>query len=1657
MTPLKDRASTYGAICHPDGTCSWRVWAPQAGQVNLLLSSPSGETKTFPMEKSGEDFELHLPGIAEGTRYGYSVDGGPLRPDPVSRWQPESVHTSSAVFSPDNFAWQCGDWQGVPRDELVIYELHTGTFTREGTFAAIVPRLATLKELGITAIELMPVSQFPGTRNWGYDGVFPYAVQNSYGGPQGLQAFVDECHAHGIGVILDVVYNHLGPEGNYLSEFGPYFSDRHSTPWGRAVNFDGPHSEGVRQFVLQNVRQWLRDFRVDGLRLDAVHAIIDDSPQHILAEIQQTANAEGEARGWPAHIIAESNLNDPRILDCPERGGYGLDAQWNDDFHHAVHVLLTNELEGYYADFEVPTRQLEKVYNDFFVLDGRYSKFRGRKHGDSVRHLSGDRFVVSLQTHDQCGNRPQGDRLHTMVTPQAQRLGACLLLLSPNIPMLFMGEEYGETRPFPFFCDFGDLALQEAVRNGRLEEFKDSHWVQEPFDPQSPQTYDCAKLSWYWPEETEQAGLRRLYTELTAARRRFLPLHDFVHRKAELLDNSILLLRRGDGDYPERQVVAAFNLTMNTLTFSGPSAATHRILLRSEDPRFGGEHRRGTDDETLHPYECIVVVPASDPQSHKSLNMPNLAHSSRKTSLMAVDSTGTSFSASGGSDYSSSKNLQPLLTEILDRVQACIDQQRLPVATYRLQMNRDFTLRRAIEFVPYLAELGIRDVYSSPLLKATSGSNHGYDVVAHDRINPEIGTEEDLREFSAVLKHKGMRLILDIVPNHMSVATAENAWWNDVLENGPSSPYSHYFDIDWMPIKSDLANKVLLPVLGEQFGKVLEEGLLKLIYEEGAFFLNVYELRYPIAPRSYQKILSHRLEHLQQTLDTNSPELSEYLSILTAIGNLPHNTETIPEKLEERRRETEVIKRRLRELVGRSPEIESFLQTSLQEINGEPAVPGSYDLLDDILQLQCYRLAYWRVAADEINYRRFFDINSLAAICVELPEVFEATHKLIFEWLDQGLIDGLRIDHPDGLFDPEGYLRQIQRRRFAQLCEKVLAEAESAAEDRLELKGALMAHWDDLPSRAKTPLTRPLYMVVEKILEHGEPFPADWAVHGTVGYEFLNALNGICVDPQGEKGLSATYSRFTGFSNDFGELAYLCKRLNVRNSMASELNVLAHRLDRISEQNRWTRDFTLNGLTRTLQELIACFGIYRTYVQRGKVSPRDRRFILQAIAQAKARQREMNEPAFDFLRDMLLLEARANSGDDERQAAELFVGKFQQLTGPIMAKAIEDTAFYRYGRLISLNEVGGSPDHFGTDLQEFHALNRRRLPAFSHGLSSTSTHDTKRSEDVRARIDVLSEIPREWSQAVSRWNRRNQACKTTLEGGYGPSRNDEYLLYQTMIGAWPEEGMTERTVERLQQYLVKAVREAKLSSSWINPNSDYEDACRKFITRICDSEHRHGFLKDIEAFALKVRIHGRWNSIAQLLLKIVSPGVPDFYQGSELELLTLVDPDNRSPVNEGLHRRMLETLLVLEAQPPQQMCETLLLSESFDLLKLHVTRQGLHLRKEHPDLFTAGEYLPLQVQGLHADCVVAVARKQENSIVLAVVPRWTVRISGFGGPAPLGESWGDTEIMLPQEFRGLSFRDSLTQTSWTGAEVIRLSDLFRSLPASLSVSVSGAE
>jgi maltooligosyltrehalose trehalohydrolase len=574
-----------------------------------------GDTKReVPMQREEAGCHFHSePNAPTGQKYMYRLDGGPERPDPCSLWQPDGVYGASAVVRPDQFRWMDQNWKGVRRAELVFYEVHVGTFSAEGTFDGVIPRLPDLHDLGITALEIMPVGQFPGSRNWGYDGVLAYAAQDTYGGPHGLQRLVNACHAAGLAVFLDVVYNHFGPEGNYLAEFGSYFTDRHTTPWGAAINYDRHDCDPVRNFVLDNVRMWLDEFHFDGLRLDAVHCIFDLGAKHILRAIQQVAEHVGSRRGWPATIVAESNLNDPRILYPPERGGHGLDAQWSDDFHHALHAVFTGERGGYYADFG-DAHQLARALECPFVYAGDYSRFRRRKHGALPEGLSGDRFVVCIQNHDQVGNRARGDRLSTLLgSPAKQRLASSLMLLSPYLPLLFMGEEYGEEAPFPFFCSFSDPGLVHAVREGRKREFGAFAWQGEVLDPQTEAAFAAAKLSWSWPEGTPRAGLRRLYRDLLAARREWPPLRDFVSRSARLLPDGkrgpILELVRGKAA-SGGSIQAFVNLSDQSQALPDCVPTGARALFSSEATDYGGGRDTVRAIAALAPFESIVVGPA---------------------------------------------------------------------------------------------------------------------------------------------------------------------------------------------------------------------------------------------------------------------------------------------------------------------------------------------------------------------------------------------------------------------------------------------------------------------------------------------------------------------------------------------------------------------------------------------------------------------------------------------------------------------------------------------------------------------------------------------------------------------------------------------------------------------------------------------------------------------------------------------------------------------------------------------------------------------------------------------------------------------------------------------------------------------------------------
>jgi (1->4)-alpha-D-glucan 1-alpha-D-glucosylmutase len=949
---------------------------------------------------------------------------------------------------------------------------------------------------------------------------------------------------------------------------------------------------------------------------------------------------------------------------------------------------------------------------------------------------------------------------------------------------------------------------------------------------------------------------------------------------------------------------------------------------------------------------------------------------------------------------------------------------RVPLCTYRLQFHKKFRFEDAKVLAPYLERLGVSHVYASPYFKAMPGSSHGYDVVDHNVLNPEIGTPEEYQDFCASFRARGLGQVLDFVPNHMGIER-DNAMWDDVLENGPSSIYSKYFDIDWDPVKEELKGKVLLPVLGDQYGIILDRGELQLSFASGAFSLHYYDRSFPIAPRQYAAFLGHRLGELQTELGPNHPHLVELQSILTAIGHLPRRTETEPAKLVERNREKEVIKRRLATLSAESAPIRGFIQKNVRIFNGTPGEARSFDRLDGVLGGCSYRLAHWRVAGEEINYRRFFDINALAAIRVEDREVFDSVHALVFRLISEGKVHGLRIDHPDGLFDPTAYFLDLQERYWVERTHQEFARAghpiELWTQVESEVRRLFRAEVSEQPD---SPLTRGLYVVAEKIQGGRERVPEAWAIAGNTGYRFANVTGGLFVNRENERLLTDTYARFIGRRPDFRELVYEKKKLIMASSMASEINVLARELNRISEMNRRTRDFTLNSLRRALVEFIALFPVYRSYVDGSReVDQRDTQYIEWTIARAKEQDPTTNISIFDFLQAVLLRRYPEDLRPEEREVMLRFAMKVQQVTGPVMAKAVEDTVFYIYNRLVSLNEVGGEPERFGTTLETFHLRNQERAERWSGSLCATSTHDTKRSEDVRARLNVISELPEEWRSCVRRWSRLNRRLKRNPTT---PDPNDEYLFYQSVVGAWPMEASLsapglQSFRERLEQYMLKAIREAKVNTSWVNLNPGYEAAMTEFV-RATLSQRNPQFLQEAELFAKRIERPGQLNSIAQVLLKVGSPGVTDVYQGCELWDLSLVDPDNRRPVDFALRSRLLEELDREAEGDRLGLCRRLFESMGDGRIKLFVLSQALRFVRRHQSLFRS-EYLPLSASGPSEGHLICFLRRRGEAVAIVIAPRLVTPLLDHGG---LSAQLRHTYVHLPTELRDVSLKDVFT-------------------------------
>ncbi|MCI0379741.1 MAG: malto-oligosyltrehalose synthase [Gemmataceae bacterium] len=1050
---------------------------------------------------------------------------------------------------------------------------------------------------------------------------------------------------------------------------------------------------------------------------------------------------------------------------------------------------------------------------------------------------------------------------------------------------------------------------------------------------------------------------------------------------------------------------------------------------------------------------------------------------------------------------------------IRDLVDDIITQRRTPQATYRLQLHAGFAFEQARQLVTYLHELGISDVYVSPILQARPSSPHGYDICDHGRINAELGGEDGFNSFATQLQKQGLGLILDMVANHMGVNHHSNRWWMDVLENGPSSIYASYFDIDWRPVNPSLQDKVLLPILGDQYGAELESGRIRLAYEDGAFCLYCYETKLPVAPQTYKQILEFQLDALAKNLGDDNVHLLELRSIVTALGYLPpRTTELTPDKIEERNREKEIIKKRLAALVNASPEVRSTIDATVTVFNGKPGEPHSFDLLDGLIEAQAFRPAYWRVATEEINYRRFFDINDLAAIRVERPEVFQATHQVLLKLLAEGKATGLRIDHPDGLWNPTEYFRRLQR-NYCMLRVRGALDVERQADG---IEQEVVAR---LNSRAGA---WPLYVVAEKILWEKEPLPRDWAVDGTTGYDFLNAANGLFINSDHRDRFDEIFSAFIGSRLEFAPLVKACQQTILRVSMVSELNALSHQLDRISERNRRYRDFTLNSLAFAIREIIASLLIYRTYITGpDNVPARDRGFLEEAVEDAKTRNPRTAEAIFDFVRDTLLFRTLEDFRDEDRPRIIEWVMKFQQLTGPVLAKGLEDTAYYVFNRLVSLNEVGGHPNQFGLCVDAFHRQNQQRLAHWPNAMLATSTHDTKRGEDVRARINVLSEIPAEWQQALERWRKLNADKKALADGKPAPDANDEYLLYQILVGAWPIQPLDGAGMhafrKRIVQYMHKATREAKIHTSWINPNVEYDEAVRDFVTRLLPDPvgarqsadgagvsalaaslpagdgtpaankavtavatgdgpgvrgkavaslpaERSGsytgadpFLKDLSELQRRVAYFGYFNSLSQTLLKLTCPGVPDIYQGTELWDLSLVDPDNRRPVDFESRRTLLRGLRQRMKESGGNLvpfCKELLHNMGDGRIKMYLIHRALVQRRSQPTLYREGTYEPLQVVGAKARHVCAFRRVYEDHEIIVVTPRLVCGLAGGGERPPMGKDvWQDTAVVVSGSehlrYRNYFTGESLTSVAREGAAPLFLSDVLAHFPVAL--------
>ncbi len=927
------------------------------------------------------------------------------------------------------------------------------------------------------------------------------------------------------------------------------------------------------------------------------------------------------------------------------------------------------------------------------------------------------------------------------------------------------------------------------------------------------------------------------------------------------------------------------------------------------------------------------------------------------------------------------------------------EEMKIPWATYRLQLCPAFGFGETEKILDYLSDLGISDIYAAPILKPVKGCPHGYDVVDHSLINPELGGLEGFERLSQAAQRKGLGWIQDIVPNHMAYSS-ENKMLMDVFENGPLSSYAKYFDFQFDHPCENLKNKILAPFLGEFYGHCLEENQIQIIYNEKGFFVRYFDLMFPVRIDSYFSLLTYHLPSLAEQFTPDNENLFKFMEITQWLRMFSSVADPV-----ERTRQIVLIKSWLWRLYKSDEGIKSYIDQHLDTINNKSPASPLMDDMDRLLGEQFFRLAFWKVGNEELNYRRFFTINSLICLRMENDETFEKTHRLILQLLAEGKLTGLRIDHFDGLYDPEKYLK-------------------------------------DLKDRAGDP-----YIVVEKILDCHEELAAALNIQGTTGYDFMNFANGIFVDKKNERQITKGFIAFTGMSNSYEALVSAKKKLFIGNYMAGDIDNLAHLLKRLLNHNRHGRDLTMYGLKRALVEVMAQFPVYRTYINSFELTDMDRMDIKESFAAAKNK----NPGAayeLDAMEKVFLLQFDPDVKFTDKQDWLHFIQRFQQFTGALMAKGAEDTTFYIYNRLLSLNEVGGNPAVFGISPKQFHEFNLRRAEMWPHTMNATSTHDTKRGEDSRCRINVLSEIPKAWHLMVKFWSKINHSQKSKLKSGYAPDHDDEYFIYQTLIGAFPfDKTDLPEFSKRLQAYVIKAIREARIHTAWVKPDEEYEKACVAFVQNILKDEPPNVFLTSFHPFAEKIARMGILNSLSQVLIKATSPGVPDFYQGSEFWDLSFVDPDNRRPVDYQKRAQILREIKSRE-KDDLALIDELWRSKEDARIKLFVTHRVLSLRKNFPQLFQKGSYLPLQVQGKLKDHVLAFARQDKDCFCLTIVPRLLCQQTEFLTQDVL---WDDTKIIVPENFPS-DWKDVFTQNEISSAEGWDVKRLLEHFPVGLFVS-----